>query len=271
MLGKLIKHDLIATWKVTVALDSLLIILGILTAVVVRTIPHLNDSFGMGLFMFSSVGLFYIGVIAANIVTLIYLVIRYYRNLYTSEGYLTFTLPVKTDMIIHSKVITGGIWMFLCYLCTFISIFIAGTGFIATVDVSREEIRRAFGEMIDIMGFGDPAFVAVLIFTLLITPFAAVLCMYFSVSVGQLWQSHKILGAVLCVIGLYVVNQIVSQVAFFGSGFWQLMSSSGSDIDASFARIYRNMLMILTVITAIEGAIYYAVCIIISKTKLNLD
>ncbi len=271
MLGKLIKHDLIATWKVTVAIDSLLIILGILTAVVIQTIPHLEDSFGMSIFMFSFVGLFYIGIIAANIVTIIYLVIRYYKNLYTSEGYLTFTLPVKTDLIIHSKVITGALWMFLCYLCTFIAIAIAGLGFISTVDASWNDIGTALREIYTVMGFDAPrAFVAILL-TVLVTPFATVLCMYFSVSVGQLWQSHKILGAVLCVIALYIINQIVSQVAFFGSGFFQMMTMSGSDIDTAFGRIYMNMLLILTVITAIQSAIYYVVCIFISRTKLNLD
>ncbi|MCR5591736.1 MAG: hypothetical protein K6F73_09430 [Lachnospiraceae bacterium] len=271
MLGKLLKHDFIATWKVTVAIDALVIILGIMTAVVVQTIPHLEDSIGMSLFTFSFIGIFYIGIIAASIVTMIYLVVRYYRNLYTSEGYLTFTLPVKTDMIIHSKVITGSVWMLLNYFCVFLSVFIAGTSFLRTLKVSGEDMVEAVREIADFMGFADPGFIFVLALTAFITPIAAVLSLYFCVSIGQLWQGHKVLGAILCFIALYIANQMLAQVAFFGSGFWQMMTSSGADIDASFAHIYRNMMLILSILTMIESAVYYAVNIIISRTKLNLD
>ena len=271
MLGKLIKHDFRATWKVTVPIDALLIVLGIIAAFVLHVIPHVSDSVGMSLFTFGLVGLFYIGIIAANVVTLIFLVIRYYRNLYTAEGYLTFTLPVKTDMIIHSKVITGAIWMFLSYLCTFISLIIAGTGLASSLNASREEIFEGFHEVFSFLGFADPGFMAILLFLILLTPVAGIVCMYFCVSVGQLWQNHKVLGSVLCVIGLYIFNQLVSQVVFFASGFWRLMASSGAEIDASFGVFYKNMMLNLGILTFIEAVIYYIVCIIITRRKINLD
>ncbi len=271
MLGKLVKHDFIATWKVPVSLDAALIALGILTAVVMYTIPHTSESIGLSIFMFSFIGLYYIGIIAANVVTIIYLVIRYYKNLYTSEGYLTFTLPVKTDMIIHSKVITGAVWLFLSYICTIISIIIVGSGFVKTMNVPKEELMAAFTEMSSFMGFTDPGFRILLILMFLITPVVGVLCMYFCISIGQLWQNHKILGAVLCIIGLHIFNQLVSQAAFLGSGFWQLMASSPANIDASFGNIYKNMLSIIMIITTIQGIIYYAVCLIINRKKINLD
>ncbi len=271
MLGKLLKHDFIATWKVPVALDAVLIILGILTAFMMQSIHHVEESFGMSLFMFSFFGVFYIGIIAANVVTLIYLVIRYYRNLYTSEGYLTFTLPVKTDMIVHSKVITGSVWVFLSYLCTFISLFIAGVGFIKSMDIPFDEIKAGFMEINKVMGFTDPGLMATLIFAILITPIAGVLCMYFSVSIGQLWQNHKVLGSVLCIIALYIINQFLSQFAFIGSGFWQMMGSSGADIDAAFGRIYKHMMLIVTIMTMLEGVVYYVVCLIINRKNVNLD
>ncbi|MBR4574144.1 MAG: hypothetical protein IKO16_04475 [Lachnospiraceae bacterium] len=271
MLGKLIKHDFRATWKVMVSLDAVLVVLGIMAAVVLQTIPHVEDSFGMGLFMFSCIGLFYIGVIAANIVSLIFLVIRYYRNLYTPEGYLTFTLPVKTDMIIHSKVITGSVWMLLCYLFTFISLVIAGAGFVAATDISRADLLNAMREGFSILGFGDPGFTAIMVFVILLTPFAGIVSMYFCISVGQLWQNHKILGAVLCCIGLYILNQIVTQVVFFASGFWSLMSGSGADIDATFGTLYKNMMLNISIVTFVEAVIFYIVCIFITRSKINLD
>lgn len=271
MLGKLLKHDLIATWKVPVALDAVLIALGIFAAATLGTIKHASESFGMSVFMFSVIGVFYIGIIAANIITMVYLVIRYYRNLYTSEGYLTFTLPVKTDMIVNSKVITGALWLFISYICTFISLFIAGAGFIKMAGVSMEEMREVLREAYNVLGFAQDGFMAILIFTILFTPIAGILYLYFCVSVGQLWQNHKILGSALCVAALYIINQIMSQVALFGSGFWQIMGAPGADIDASFGHIYRNMMLILNLITVIEAAIFYVVTLIINRKKINLD
>ncbi len=271
MLGKLLKHDFIATWKVTVAIDAIVVLLGILTALAIKTMPHLEDSLGMSLFVFSFIGLFYVGIIAANIVTIIYLVMRYYKNLYTSEGYLTFTLPVKTDMIIHSKVITGSVWMFLCYFATCLSLIIAGSSFISSMEVTGEEIRRGLEEIAEFMGFAESGTVAVIILTVIIMPIAGVLSMYFCVSIGQLWQNHKVLGTVLCVIGLYVVNQIFSQAAFIGSGFMRVMSASAVDIDATFGLIYRNILLITSILTLIEAVVYYVVCILVARKKINLD
>lgn len=269
MLGKLVKHDFLSTWKVPVALDAVLIFLGILTAFAVQGIHSVGDSVGMSIFMFSFVGVFYIGIIAANIITLIYLVVRYYRNLYTSEGYLTFTLPVKTDMIVHSKVITGSVWMFLSYLFTVVSLLIAGAGFIKATNVTPAELKESFTQINAVMGLTDPGFIAIMIFVFLITPISGILCMYFSVSIGQLWQNHKVLGSVLCIVALYIINQFISQIAFIGSGFWQMMGSP--DVDAIFGRIYRNMMLIISIITALEGVAYYIVCLVINRKCVNLD
>ena len=271
MLGKLVKHDFIATWKLPAALDVLVIALGIMTGLLIQLIPHVEGSMGIGIFMLSFIGVFYIGIIAANVVTIILIVMRYYRNLYTAEGYLTFTLPVKTDMIVHSKVITGAVWMFLSYVSTIISILIAGSGFITAFDVSGKELREFIRELYSLFGANSPGFIVVIVLTFLITPAASALSMYFCVSVGQLWHSHKILGTVLCIIGIYIVNQVFSQVSFFASGFWGMMTSTGADIDASFGGVYLRMLIILLIFEIIESAVFYAVCLIINRNKVNLD
>ena len=167
--------------------------------------------------------------------------------------------------------ITGSVWMLLCYLFTFISLVIAGAGFVAATDISRADLLNAMREGFSILGFGDPGFTAIMVFVILLTPFAGIVSMYFCISVGQLWQNHKILGAVLCCIGLYILNQIVTQVVFFASGFWSLMSGSGADIDATFGTLYKNMMLNISIVTFVEAVIFYIVCIFITRSKINLD
>ena len=47
------------------------------------------------------------GISAFSFLYLILVVIRYYRNFFTDEGYLTFTLPVKRNQLLLSKFITS--------------------------------------------------------------------------------------------------------------------------------------------------------------------
>lgn len=270
MLGKLLKHDFIATWKVPVILDAALIVLGIMTAGLTQTIPHLEGSFSMTLFTFSYLGFYYIGIIATNVVTLIFLVIRYYRNLYTSEGYLTFTLPVHTDLIVLSKVITGTVWLALCYFSTFVSVTIAGASFLKAAGADFSAVLEGITDVFQVFGFGQPGFTPILLLLILLTPIAAILSMYFSVSIGQLWQNHKVLGTVLCIIALYIANQFVTQFAMLGSGFWQMIGS-GADADDWFARIYRNMLLIICITTMAQSVVYFLVCLVINRKKVNLN
>ncbi|MCR4738812.1 MAG: hypothetical protein K5886_00965 [Lachnospiraceae bacterium] len=271
MLGKLIKYDLNATWKIMVVLDAVIIFLGILTGTVLHAVPSVEDSIGLGLMMFSFIGLFYIGIIAASVITIIFLVMRFYRNLYTAEGYLTFTLPVKTDLIMHSKVITGAMWMFLSYICIITAFIISGAGLISGAGASADELAAALREFYSVLGFPDPGFAAVLIFTFIVTPFVTVVSMYFCVSVGQLWQNHKIIGTILCIIGLYIVNQIIAQGIMFGSGFWKLLTLEAGDIDAMFGSMYKRILLSMSIMNLIEGIIFYVVNIIITRKKVNLD
>lgn len=53
--------------------------------------------------------LVYIGFIAFAIFSEILVYLRFYKNLYTDEGYLTFTLPAKRQSILNSKVFLGAV------------------------------------------------------------------------------------------------------------------------------------------------------------------
>lgn len=47
-----------------------------------------------------------ISYIAFSIITTILIFIRFYKNFFSDEGYLTFTLPVKRTQLLNSKIIT---------------------------------------------------------------------------------------------------------------------------------------------------------------------
>lgn len=267
MLTKLVKHEFISTWKVPVALDATLLVLGLLAHIGIRTLPYIKDSIGFLVIMFLFAGVYYMGIIAANIVTMVFLVMRYYKNLYTAEGYLTFTLPVSTNSIINAKVITGYVWTLLCLISTGMSVLIALSGLLGMADIPYEELSEAADEFLSVFGAGSSAIIAIVLLGL-VSSLYNVLCLYVSVTVGQLWEKHKILGAVLSYVAIYVLNLIVSQIAMITSGFYNFMNDN---LDAVFSTMYTGMLHRTTIISGILAIVFYVACIMITKKKVNLD
>ncbi|MBO4374764.1 MAG: hypothetical protein J5829_06625 [Lachnospiraceae bacterium] len=271
MLGKLIHHEFSATWKVPVALDALLIFLGAAGGFTLGNVPHMQDSIGVSIIMFLITVIYYVGIIAANIVTMVYLVMRYYKNLYTSQGYLTFTLPVRTDQIITAKVITGSVWMLFCFICTILSVLIAALGIISQITLSGPDFIHAMKEFNNEMMIFDAKFAFTLIFLIIISAAGSVLSLYFCVTVGQLWAKHKILGAVLTYVAVYIANQVISTVTFFTSGLFGTAAQSAAEFDSAFKTMYSQTLLHLGIVVLVECIICYAACLLITKKKVNLD
>lgn len=273
MLSKLLKHEFMVTWKIPVLLDAVLIGLGLMSYVALRAVPHMEDSIGVLVLLFALIGIFYIGLIAASIILQIYLVLRYYRNLYTEEGYLTFTLPVSPDHILNAKLINGYIWELLSLICTLASLFIAAAGMLQAMAVNSAELQEFADEMMSIFGVDDPHFIISILLMGIISPLASTMSLYFCVTVGQLWQKHKILGAILCYIGIYVANQIMAQVAIFSSaGFFEFMDEEFSEgFDPGLGSLYAGMFTKITVFQLILSVAFYIACILINRKKVNLD
>jgi len=102
MLIKCIKHDLLATYREFSGLYTALILLAIVGPFITKT----NNPLLIGLLF---LGIF--GVVVATLVVTFLTIIRLYsRRLFSDEGYLTLTLPVKTSDTVISKVATGTIW-----------------------------------------------------------------------------------------------------------------------------------------------------------------
>jgi len=117
MLIKSIKHDLMATYR-----DFFAIYLALLVAAIIG--PFIIQS-GQQWIISILILLIFGLVIAIVVVTFITIVRLYYQRLFSAEGYLTLTLPVKTHTTIIAKILTGLIWS----LCTIVVFTISGTIF----------------------------------------------------------------------------------------------------------------------------------------------
>lgn len=118
MLKKLLKYDLRAIFKLwwIMAVSSLGLsavgglCLGTLTS------PHTNELSTI-IIIIAALGVIasFIGLSAFLVVTEILIYVRFYKNFFTDEGYLTFTLPVKRSQLLNSKLIST----FIAIMSTF--------------------------------------------------------------------------------------------------------------------------------------------------------
>lgn len=118
MLGKLIKNEFIQTSKSLVAVYS-----AAAAAIAVLLVSYLTKVTMIG--MTASFALIIIGFVAI-IMTLVMVIKNFNDSLYGAQGYLTFTLPVKSGDVLFSKFLVSFVWIIAGYvvmLLTWVIVF----------------------------------------------------------------------------------------------------------------------------------------------------
>ncbi|MDD2579686.1 MAG: hypothetical protein PHP40_06360 [Eubacteriales bacterium] len=108
MFRQLVKHELIATRR-------LVPFIWLVTAVI-AAIHLIASQIDIQWLAGTSMVFLILLAISQVIITYVVVVMRYYKSLYSDEGYLTHTLPVKAGSLLGSKVLTSFIWLILSYL-----------------------------------------------------------------------------------------------------------------------------------------------------------
>lgn len=157
---------------------------------------------------------------AAVMVLLLY---HFYRNKFTDEGYLTFTLPVRPAQIVGSSVVNMLVWMLIAAVVVVASVVIAVVPGVLGDDTVRDELLYALREFLPALGeqLGDfsqaigNAYFMLTLLRAVIAPLCAVLLPIACITAGAaVAKKHKILAAFGIYYGVnFVVNLISSTLA----------------------------------------------------------
>lgn len=272
MLGKLFKHEFKETAKLLIPLNLVLVALTAIGAILLGTSVLQNESFE--LLAISSMLIYILSIFALFIITTVYLTIRYYKTMYSNEGYLTHTLPVSSTAVVNTKVLVAAFWSLIAMCITICSVFVlvrvtAGSDW----NTAMQEIQSVFPE---IFGFGFGELMAYTIASCIISCFSSVLMIFASLAIGQLFQQHRIIAAIVTYIIFYVLQQIIGTVTMVILGIGSadtLLEAENAAITgtANLASFYRGTFwsgMIESILFAIA---FYVVCHYITKKKLNLE
>ena len=124
MLGKLMKYEWKATWKLLLSANILTVVMTGLARCMVYLMGQTGHSdFRMVDFMAVMVLFTYVGsMFAVCIGTTIYLIHRFYTSTYGDQGYLLHTLPVDTHHIIIAKVLVSSAWVIINMVSIYLSV-----------------------------------------------------------------------------------------------------------------------------------------------------
>ena len=204
MLGKLLKYEFKATMRIFMPMY-----IALMAVAMVNRIFQIGDiEMGFGISTAILVALF----TTLGIITIVMIVQRFNRNLLGDEGYLMFTLPVKSESLIFSKIIISIVWTILSGIVACITAFIlVGTieefiEVISNLDIIWAEISMITidGEVISpIMVMGSIGLMSILTYVLFI------LQIYLSLAVAQLPKLSKH-RRIVAFIAFIVINIVMS-------------------------------------------------------------
>ena len=282
MLGKLIKYEWKGLRKPLSILYLVLFGITILTGILILTINPKYDDVAVGfsvLFTMLSVFLYYFGVIACSLGTMLIIAIRFYKTCYTDEGYLTHTLPVSTKQLVAAKTITAV----LCHLLSLVLIFITAAllvgvfithmmnlGGIQVSDLSSiawGELNAEFKEEMGISFLGYFGFLGVYS---LIGAVCGIISVLGCVSLGQLYTKHRILGAIIAYFALTTIQQTVSYIALIPM-YGQMFEAEYTGKTITMSSLLGPSFLIILGLSIVIAIVMYFVNIHMMTRRLNLE
>lgn len=269
MLGKLLKYELRATGRQVlplcggmVAFALLRRLLGLLQ--ITRAWPGLDDALDS-----LGIGLFTLLLIACTVAVFIVLIMRYYRNLYTDEGYLMNTLPVSASQNLLAKTFAAVIWQVVALAALLISVFIS----VVDTNVSRQialafaEISIEFQHLSILYQSLVPLIVVETILLFLVSAFASMLQFYASISLGQFIRRHRVLGAVVFYFGLNFAFSVLSMLVMLPLGLLGNRFTAANMLPQAIALSFGLTLLL----TLIEGIVCFFLARWCLSKKLELE
>ncbi len=218
---------------------------------------------------------FYVAIIGVSLGITIYFAVRYYKNMFTDEGYLTNTLPVSSHQLLLSKVITMFSWDIISILAIAASVAIfMGMIILAFMEPGDgKTIVDGFWELFD-MGIWDSpymqefgGFCVSLIVMFFASAFSNTMTIVASVTIGQMVRRHRILGAFGAYFAIGTVMQIISTVILFP---YMISTFDNVYVETPFP-LMTVMYLIISAVSVIIGVGLYFLSEYLIRKQLELE
>ncbi len=277
MLGKLIKQELREGSKLMLLSHGFLILFSIISGVLVQLAISTKFLEAEALLpkiifvIFLIVTIFLL--IFSALVVMFYIAVRFYKNLFTDQGYLMFTLPTTASQLLHSKFISSLLWMIFNGVIVNIC-----TGIIALPLISILPLDEMWPQIMKGLELVPTKVTLTFIALIIIGQLYCILYTYACICLGQLFNKSRILLSIVFYgIGLMILQFVIGVISL-ASTFNHVMTYSNTHIETfdesefltlQFESIC-NTYLYTTIILGVVSIASYFVCRYIMRKKLNL-
>ena len=135
-------------------------------------------------------------VITLSISTLILIIQRFKGSVYDRHGYLTLTLPVSEHQILSAKLLGAFVWSLASTVVFLFSLYIIMS--MIQPDVLISNVAEFM-----LKNYTDNFWLALISY--IFNTLAGILCIYLSISIGQLFNEYRTALAVVAYIAIQIV------------------------------------------------------------------
>lgn len=278
MLGKLLKYDMKSMLRQFVPLWILAPFVAVMLGLSMRS----SGSYHIGSFIHRStnevlvlvMALVFGGVmIALLVMTILFIIQRFWNGLLKEEGYLMFTLPVETWELITSKGVAAT-------LVTIISAVSAAVSFVLMILCTSHEILWALEMALDKTAevffqdyYSGQHWITVILWILIgvLSITKSIYHVYAAMAIGHLSSRHRIAASCIAYVGISVVLSMIGSAIMgiaenVSNGNWQYEMQEMFGASGMIAS-----LVILLAITVVQIIIFHVITERILDTRLNLE
>ena len=278
MFVKLLKYDMRSVWRIWWIMALSVLGMSVVGGVGLRIVLALIEADIFPFFIFLGFILVFacvMAIVASAVGTELLVFIRFYKNFFTDEGYLTFTLPVSRKNLLFSKTLNALIWTaaqaILMFICIFLVILI-GVPVSVGYDFFRE-LTYTFSALFAEVGLWSVIYALEILFLIICSILFSISLIHFCITMGaMLAKKAKVLAA----IGIYyAANMIFSFGTQIITVIFTLMMSAGLGelLDRAAPAMERGIIAVMLLIAccmmaAISGVMYF---ITLGKLERNLN
>ena len=232
MLGKLMGAEWRALWKPAAILFGIMVVAGCAGVACFNGVEVTSGYYTSSTSFFSNASvtllmasLFCGFLVWASLAALsVYVVVRFYRTMFTDEGYLTLTLPVPAATLVLAKFLVAFLLVVAAsYLSTVL--FSAMMTTVSSGELSLSWMIGAAGGMAGVADMGSAGSVLAGIVNIVVTAAFNLGLAFAALSLGAWWASrHKVAAAV----GLYLGASWLLSLVFSVFGVILLFDSYSS-------------------------------------------
>ena len=252
------KHDMKILSRTLLLLHAFALIFALIGRLFVINMIH---SQGANMLRTTYMLMFFFIIVVVATATQIIIGVHFYKSLFSTQGYLTWTLPVTANQHLLSKLLTAFLWNILDFALLAIAAILFYGSFSDLVNVVIESFQYMETAWL-------PLIANTVLFFVLAT-LSSILTLYMSATIGQLFTNHRIIASIATYGIFTVIAQFVYTMVLFSTAQNSYIMDVSTAISPSTTLYFRIMLIVNT-ISFIQVVLFYVVIHYLTRRKLNL-